>query len=126
MGRTYNCLQGNDSKVAKFQALVVRFLFSLHSQLVDTTETRQLKIHITVCHSNHLLEILLMKNHRKCIVITEIKFLKLCDKSTERRLKQPSYQRCLLKKMITSSSNDIVNDYALSKKQKLWAFRVLL
>ena len=67
-----------------------------------------------------------MKNHRKCIVITEIKFSKLRDKSTEKRLKQPRYQRCLLKKMITSSSNDIVNDYATSKKQKLWAFHVLL
>ena len=37
----------------------------------------------------------------KLIIITEIKFSKLVNKSTEKRLKQPRYQSSLLKRTIT-------------------------
>ena len=40
-----------------------------------------------------------------------MKFLKLFNKSTEKPLNKSRYQSSLLKKMITSSSNDIINDY---------------
>ena len=47
----------------------------------------------------------------KWIIINEIKFSKLFNKSTEKRLKQPRCQSSLLKKTITSSSNDIINAF---------------
>ena len=46
----------------------------------------------------------------KSLIITEIKFSKLFNKSTEKRIKQPRLKSSLLKKMVTSSSNDIMTD----------------
>ena len=40
-----------------------------------------------------------------------MKFSKLFNKSAEKCLKRPSYRSSLLKKMIMSSSNEIINDY---------------
>ena len=54
----------------------------------------------------------------KSVIITEKTFSKLFNKSTEKRLKQPRCQSSLLKKTITSSSNDIINDFTTSKKQR--------
>ena len=56
-----------------------------------------------------------------------MKFLKLFNKSTEKPLNKSRYQSSLLKKMITSSSNDIINDYTNMKIiNKYWAFHVLI
>ena len=54
----------------------------------------------------------------KSIIINEIKFSKLFNKSTEKCLKQAKCQSSLLKKTITSSSKDIINDFTTSKKQR--------
>ena len=54
----------------------------------------------------------------KSIIINEIKFSKLSNKSTEKCLKQGRCQSSLLKKTITSSSKDIINDFTTSKKQR--------
>ena len=56
------------------------------------------------------------------MIVTETTFLKVFNKSTEKRLKQRRYQSSLFKKMITSFGINMLNDYTTSRNTQIMDF----